>query len=161
VGASGGIGEGLELDGKAELGELADQAPDFGFRRVSIEVVGAEIAMRQTRFEHVINRGQDRSGDGADCLLRPASALQPKKELRPVVAVFGAFGGHCFGRFDVILGEFRRTASSATCAVAQGGFYDSLCRLSTPVGLQPRQLHADASAAQSGGAAIAPACATS
>lgn len=105
MGASGGIGEGLELDGKAELGELADQAPGFGFRPASIEIVGAEIAMRQTGFEHVINRGQDRSGDGADCLLRPASALQPK-ELRPVVAVFGTFGGYYFGRFDVVLGEF-------------------------------------------------------
>src|SRR6516162_362766 len=94
VGGSCGVVERLKIDGEAELGELPDKTARLGVRRAPIEVVGTEVAMRRIGSQHVIDGGEDGSGDGTDGLLRSAPGFQPL-ELRHVIAVFPAFGGPC------------------------------------------------------------------
>src|SRR3982074_881849 len=92
VRASGSLCGGLELDGKAELGETRDEMLGFGFGRTAIEVVCAEVVVLGAVLEHVIDGGEDRGGDGADGFLR-ATPVTQAKELSLVVAALLADGG--------------------------------------------------------------------
>src|SRR5579883_1797489 len=99
--ASGWLGDGVKLDLEAELGELCHEAPCGGLGRAVAEVVGTEIAVGGAVLQHMVYRGEDRRGDGADGLLWSAAALQAE-ELRPVIAILRPLGGpgaldeHCF-----------------------------------------------------------------
>lgn len=57
-----------------------------------MEVVGAEIVIERSMFEHVADGGENGGGDRADRLLRSASAFEAQV-LRLQVAVFFANGG--------------------------------------------------------------------
>jgi autotransporter passenger strand-loop-strand repeat protein len=91
---SGGVGDRLECYLESKPGELCDQVPGFGVRGAAIEVVCSEITMQSSRFQHVVDGGEDGSHDGTNGLLRAAAALQPV-ELGHVVAVLLAFGRPC------------------------------------------------------------------
>src|SRR5260221_11679654 len=80
-------GERLELDLVAELGKLSDEPLGSDFDGAVIEVSNAEVLVLGAVLEHVVDGGEQRGGDGADRLLRSASAAQ-SVELRFVVAVF-------------------------------------------------------------------------
>lgn len=88
--ASGSLDDGLKLDVEAELGELGNQTLGFEVRRATVEMIGAKVAVFDTVFEHMIDRREQRSGDSADRLLWPASALQVV-ELGSVVAALFTF----------------------------------------------------------------------
>src|SRR5690242_1901716 len=90
--ASGGLRDGLKLDGEAELFEACDQTIDFDLAGPAIKIGDAKVLVFGAIFEDVIDRREDRCGDGADGFLRPALGLQAE-ELSSVVAVFRAFGG--------------------------------------------------------------------
>src|SRR5712672_4568130 len=89
--ASGDLCGGLKVDGKAERGELGHETLGFEFGWAAVEVVCAEIVVWDTVFEHMIDRGEERGGDGADGLLRPAFALY-SEELGSVVTAFFPLG---------------------------------------------------------------------
>jgi len=57
-----------------------------------IKVSGSELLIECAVFEHVIGRREDRGGNRADCLLRPASSAQPH-ELRVEVGGLSARSG--------------------------------------------------------------------
>src|SRR5437763_509928 len=88
-------------------------------RGALIEVVGAEVLMNGSVLEHVVDCSEDRSGHGADSLLRAAFAFQPV-ELRPVVAVFLSDGRpgalHQYGF------QPRRTLAQARTLAFAGAF---------------------------------------
>src|SRR5271166_500437 len=100
------------LDGHfvAELGDLADEAPDFRFGESAVEIIGAEVLVGGSVAEHVIDGGEDRGGHGADRLLRAASGFQAQ-ELRPVVAGFGVLG------LPTRTGRARTSTTGCPCAV--------------------------------------------
>ena len=77
----------MDVDGVAEVGEPADEPPGLGLLGAPIEVVGAEVLVGGAVLEHVVGGGQDRGGDRADRLLRPAAGAQAV-ELRLQVAGF-------------------------------------------------------------------------
>src|SRR6266704_3720194 len=78
----------LELDLVAQLGELGRQAFGLGLGRVALEVLGAEIAMGDAVFQHMVDRREQRGGDGADRLLRSAAAFQAQELGLIVAALF-------------------------------------------------------------------------
>src|SRR5271165_5038085 len=90
--ALGCLYDGLQCRLVAEAFELADQSGDLGFPGAGVEVGRAEVDVSDAFLEHVIDRGQDRSGDSADGLLRAALGLKAEK-LGAVVAVLDALGG--------------------------------------------------------------------
>ena len=55
-------GKGFDLDIKSKLGELADETPGSRLGGAVIEVIGAEILVPSAVPEHVVDRGQHRSG---------------------------------------------------------------------------------------------------
>src|SRR4051794_7794286 len=55
----------LKLGLKAELAELADEAPGPDLDGALFEVVGAKILVGGTILQHVVDRGEQRCGDGA------------------------------------------------------------------------------------------------
>src|SRR5438309_4494284 len=71
---------------------MCNQPARFDLHRPAIEVGTAEVMVFGAMFEDVIDRGEDRCGDGANGFLRPALGLEAE-ELSPVVAVFRALGG--------------------------------------------------------------------
>src|SRR5882724_13702227 len=73
---SRGLGERVDLDMITEVCELFDETVGLGLFRAAIEVVGAKILIEGPVFEHVIDGGEHRGGDGADRLLRPVAALE-------------------------------------------------------------------------------------
>ncbi len=54
--------------GDPQVLESAEQTQDMLAFRSVIEVIGTEILVRCTVLEHVMNRGEDRSGDSSDGL---------------------------------------------------------------------------------------------
>ena len=57
-------GKGFDLDIKSKLGKLADETPGSRLGGAVIEVIGAEILVPSAVPEHVVDRGQHRSGHG-------------------------------------------------------------------------------------------------
>src|SRR5882757_6163520 len=88
----GGPLDWLKLYGKAELFEMFNQPVRFDLYGASIEVGTAEVVVFGAMLEHVIDRDENRCGDGANGFLRPAPGLE-SEELSSVVAVFSALGG--------------------------------------------------------------------
>ena len=89
--ASCGLSGGLKLNFEAEFGELRNQALGLAFDRTAIEVVGPEVVVFGAVFEDVVDRREDRGGDGTNCFLRSAPGLQPE-ELGFVIAVLLPLG---------------------------------------------------------------------
>src|SRR5436309_1917745 len=80
------------LDREAEIVKACDQAlRELGLVS-AIEVVGAEVAIVDAVFEHVVGGREHRGGDGEDGFLRAPATLDPQ-ELGPTVAVL--FPGGC------------------------------------------------------------------
>src|SRR5262252_4463653 len=78
-----------DFDGETELLKALDEAVGE-FRFVpAVEVVGAEVAIVEVVFEHMIGRDEHRRGDGEDGFLRASTALEAE-ELRAEVSVLGA-----------------------------------------------------------------------
>src|SRR3954449_12549715 len=69
-------GKGFDLDIKSKLGELADETPGSRLGGAVIEVIGAEILVPSAVPEHVVDRGQYRSGHGTQRLLGATAAAQ-------------------------------------------------------------------------------------
>src|ERR1700741_4310953 len=86
--ASGDLGSGLNLEGEAQVGELGNEPLGLEFGWAAVEVVRAEIVVRDTIFQHVIDRREERGGDGADGLLRAALALHSEELGSVVTALF-------------------------------------------------------------------------
>src|SRR5579863_652862 len=78
------LGDGLNFDLETELARLSDEAVGFELGRAVVKMTGPEILMFCPVFQHVVNRGQHRGGDGADGRLR---ATLQSMELGFVVAV--------------------------------------------------------------------------
>ena len=91
---SGGACDRLKFDLETVPAELPDALAGPGLDRTLFEVVGAKVLMGSTILQHVIDRGEQRGGYGADCHLRPAFSAQPVERC-PVVAVLLPFGGPC------------------------------------------------------------------
>jgi hypothetical protein len=83
---SGGRCERLKLDLEAELAELADEAPGSYLDGTLFEVVDAKILMRGTIFQHVVDRGEQRCGDGASGDFLASLAAYPMEQ-RSVVLI--------------------------------------------------------------------------
>ena len=64
------------LDGVAEGGKLLNEARRPVALGAAAEVVGAEVLGKGAVAEHVVGRGQDGGGDGADRLFRAAAGTQ-------------------------------------------------------------------------------------
>src|ERR1700730_5217435 len=79
-------GNRLKRDLEAELLELGDETLGFDGGRAAVEMVGAKVLMYGAVLQHVVDRGQHRSGDGANGFLFTAFGAQPV-ELRLAVAV--------------------------------------------------------------------------
>src|SRR3982074_700276 len=92
--ASCGLGGALKLNLEAKSGELGNQALGLGFGRTAIEVVGPEVVVFGAVLEDVVDRREDRGGDGTNCFLRSAPGLQPE-ELGFVIAVLLSLGRPC------------------------------------------------------------------
>src|SRR5437870_7530171 len=74
------------LDCEAEIVKACDQAlRELGLVS-AIEVVGAEVAIVDAVFEHVVGGREHRGGDGEDGFLGAPATLDPQ-ELGPTVAV--------------------------------------------------------------------------
>src|SRR3954454_11197640 len=69
-------GKGFDLDIESKLGELADETPGSRLGGAVIEMVGAEILIPSAVPEHVVDRGQHRSGHGTQRLLGSTAAAQ-------------------------------------------------------------------------------------
>ena len=108
--ASCGLGGALKLNLEAKSCELGNQALGLGFGRTAIEVVGPEVVVFGAVLKDVVDRREDRGGDGADGLLRSAVALQAE-ELGPVIAIPFALGGP--GALDQHRLEPRRSLAQA------------------------------------------------
>src|SRR5512138_1275187 len=81
-----------DFDGETELLKALDEAiGEFGFV-AAIEVVGAEVAIGEVVFEHVIGRDEHRRGDGEESFLGAATALEAE-ELRSEISILAAGGG--------------------------------------------------------------------
>src|SRR5438552_740387 len=80
------------LDREAEIVKACVQALRELGRVSAIEVVGAEVAIVDAVFEHVVGGREHRGGDGEDGFLRAPATLDPQ-ELGPTVAVL--FPGGC------------------------------------------------------------------
>src|SRR6266481_2058913 len=89
--ASCGLGGALKLNLEAKSCELRNQALGLAFGRTAIEVVGPEVVVFGAVFEDVVDRREDRGGDGTNCFLRSAPGLQPE-ELGFVIAVLLPLG---------------------------------------------------------------------
>jgi hypothetical protein len=57
------------LDGITEIVESRDEASGLSGFGSAVEVIGAEILVEGAVREHVVRRGQDRGGYGADGFL--------------------------------------------------------------------------------------------
>ena len=89
----GGLGLGwVEIDGVSEAFELAHESLCVGFAGTIVKVIGTEIDVEGSVFEHVIDRREDGGGDGTDRLLRTAAAPQAQ-ELGLQIAGLLAAGG--------------------------------------------------------------------
>src|SRR5258708_19376128 len=89
--ASCGLGGAVKLNLEAKSGELGNQALGLAFGRTAIEVVGPEVVAFGAVLKDVVDRREDRGGDGADGFLRSAPGLQPE-ELGFVIAVLLPLG---------------------------------------------------------------------
>src|SRR4051794_21552385 len=89
---SGSLRVELELDSEAELFETCNQPTRFNLDRPAVEIRNTEVVVFSAILEDMIDRREDRSGDGADGFLRATLGLQPE-ELGSIIAVFGALGG--------------------------------------------------------------------
>ena len=61
------------MDGITEIVESRDKASGLSGFGPAVEVIGAEILVESAVREHVVRRGQDRSGYGADRFLDPTA----------------------------------------------------------------------------------------
>src|SRR6266481_6629485 len=98
--ASCGLGGALKLNLEAKSCELGNQALGLAFGRTAIEVVGPEVVVFGAVLKDVVDRREDRGGDGTDGFLRSTPALQ-SEEVGFVIAVLlplgrpGALYQHC------------------------------------------------------------------
>src|SRR5882762_3727456 len=89
--ASCGLGGALKLNLEAKSCELGNQALGLAFGRTAIEVVGPEVVVFGAVLKDVVDRREDRGGDGTDGFLRSTPALQ-SEELGFVIAVLLPLG---------------------------------------------------------------------
>src|ERR1700694_1087891 len=74
LGLSGG--DWLNVHGEAHVFEAPDQALGLCDLGAAVEMIGTEILIYSSVFEHVVHCRENGGGDGADRLLWPAAALQ-------------------------------------------------------------------------------------
>src|SRR3954465_516128 len=85
-------GKGFDLDIKSKLGELADETPGSRLGGAVIEVIGAEILIPSAVPEHVVDRGQHRSGHGTQRLLGATAAAQAMELGLEIAALLAGCG---------------------------------------------------------------------
>src|SRR5258708_5010694 len=69
-------GEWLDFDGIAKVFKALHQALGLRGLGTAVEMLGTEVLVDGSVFEHVVDGGEDGGGDGADGFLRPAAATQ-------------------------------------------------------------------------------------
>src|SRR4051794_38098417 len=85
-------GKRFDLDIKSKLGELADETLGSRLGGAVIEMVGAKILVPSTVREHVVDRGQHRSGHGTQCLLGATAAAQAMELSLKIAALLAGCG---------------------------------------------------------------------
>jgi hypothetical protein len=65
-----------DLDGKAKILQAADKPEDVLAFSPVVEVIGAQVVVEGSAFEHVIGGGEDRGSDGADGFFGAATGSQ-------------------------------------------------------------------------------------
>src|SRR6202046_5827783 len=86
---SGGCGQRLNSDFESDPAELPNKTPGPDFDGPLFEVVDAKILMGGAIFQHVVDRCEQRGGDGGGGDLLASLAAYPMEQ-RPIVAVFFA-----------------------------------------------------------------------
>jgi hypothetical protein len=108
-------GKRLDLDGITEFFKALYQVLGVRDLGTAVEMVGTEILIDSSVFEHVVEGGEDGGGDGTDRFLRPAAAAQAQV-LSLVVASLFVFG--CVGTLnDGRLKPLRTFAKSVRSAL--------------------------------------------
>src|SRR6266446_4555554 len=84
-------GEWLDFDGIAKVFEALHQALGLRDLGTAVEMVGTEILVDGSVFEHVVDGGENGGGDGTDGFLWPAAAAKAQV-LSLVIASLFVFG---------------------------------------------------------------------
>src|ERR1700730_12239911 len=81
-------GEGSERNGVPEVGQALNEAMGLLLLGATVEVIGAEVLICGSVLEHVIDGGEEGSGDRHDCLLCPAPRLDAVELFAELAVLF-------------------------------------------------------------------------
>src|SRR5262245_49042545 len=88
----GGVWHGGDLDGATEVFQPGDETADLAALGAAVEVVGAEVVIERSMFEHVVDGRENGGGDRANRFLRSTAGFEAQELRLQVAALFANRG---------------------------------------------------------------------